>query len=79
MALTRGPQSNFPCPICLVPRVEMSKGVLYPLRTTATMKEVYKKAMEAGTADEREQIVKNVGLRCTKVCGVLTWLGIYLP
>lgn len=68
MAHTRGPKGNFPCPKCLVPREEMTKGEMYPLRTTKTMKEVYKKAEEADTAGEREEIVKSVSLRFAKVC-----------
>ena len=63
MALTRGATSNFPFPVCLVPKPEMWKGAVYDLRTNETMKGIYNQAMEANTADEREKILQNVGLR----------------
>jgi hypothetical protein len=71
MALTRGTNSDFPCPVCLVPKEEMCKGVVYALRTTETMKEVYNEAMEVETAKEKEEILKSAGLRGVEVCGLL--------
>ena len=67
MALTRGASSNFPCPVCLVPKEEMHKGKVYPLRTTKTMKEVYHKAMGMALADMKEELLKSVGLRGIEV------------
>ena len=77
MALTRGPKSHCPCPKCLVPKAEMAKGEMYPLRTTKTMKEVYKKAKEADTVKACEEIVKAISLRFAKVCKTLTLFSAY--
>ena len=56
----------------------MSKGLVYALRTTKTMKEVYNRAKEKDTAEECEKLLKTVGLRGIEVCELLTWLGAYL-
>ena len=63
MALTQGTNSNFPCPVCLVPKEEMSRGLVYALHITETMKEVYNKAKEKDTAEECEKLlnVTNTG------------------
>jgi hypothetical protein len=72
MALTRGSSSNFPCPICLVPKEKMSKGKVRTSRTTKSMKEVYKKAGKLKRAEDREALLKDCGLRGIKVCLILT-------
>jgi len=70
MALTRGTKSNFPCPVCLVPREEMCKGVMYALRTTETMEGVYNEAKGMDTVGEAENLLKSFGLRGIEVCGI---------
>lgn len=72
MALTRGANSKFPCPVCLVPKEEMCKGIGYPLCTTKTMQEVYNTAKEAGTAEASENLLKGVGLCGVEVCKLQT-------
>ncbi|KDQ12670.1 hypothetical protein BOTBODRAFT_45772 [Botryobasidium botryosum FD-172 SS1] len=46
LALTRGPLSNFPCPVCLVPHDEQHDlcGAVYPLRSAAASQAAYEKA-----------------------------------
>jgi hypothetical protein len=79
MALNRGTKCKFPCPVCLVPGDEMCKGGMSTQRTTKTMEKVYKEAMEKDTAEERENHLKNKGLRGVEVCRMLTFLNyIYL-
>ena len=78
MALNRGTNCKFPCTVCLVPKPEMSKGIVCALRTTETMKKVYNTAREADTADESEKYLQSFGLRDIEVCGLLTWLSAYL-
>jgi len=78
MALTRGTNSNFPCPVCLVPKEEMCKGIVYEIRTTETMEGVYNEAKEMGTAEEREKLLKSFGLRGVEVCGILHLTGCIL-
>lgn len=77
MALTRGPNSNFPCPVCLVPKEEIHKGVVYTLRTTKTMEGVYYQAEKMNTAEESEKLLKSYGLRKIEVCRVFAELDIY--
>jgi len=68
MALIRGINSHYPCPICLVPAKELSDlSKIYPLRTTEKMKEVYETAQRAGTIAEKEVILKECGLRDVEV------------
>ena len=72
MALTRGANSKFPCPVYLVRKAEMCKGAEYPLCTTKTMQEVYNTAKKAGTAEASENLLKGVGLRGVEVCKIQT-------
>lgn len=70
MAAVRGMGSHHPCPICLVPAdalpgIQVSQR--FPDRTTQGMREVYEEAREAGTMAEREEILKEVGLRFVEV------------
>jgi hypothetical protein len=71
MALTRGSNSNYPCPVCLVKKEKMCKGRVYAARTTQSMKKVYKKASKLKKAKEREKCLKEYGLRGIKVCSIL--------
>ncbi|KIM45701.1 hypothetical protein M413DRAFT_430427 [Hebeloma cylindrosporum] len=67
MALIRGLNSHFPCPVCLVPDKELSDlSKTFKLRTTQDMKAVYEKANEAVTAGDKEVILKEYGLRDVK-------------
>ena len=56
----------------------MSKGSVYALCTTKTIKAVYDRAKERDTAEECEKLLKTVGLHGIEVCKLLTWLGAYL-
>ena len=67
MALVRGTNSKFPCPICLVPKEEMSKGSVGALRTTDSMEQVYYEADGMDLAS-REKFLKSYGLRHVQVC-----------
>ena len=73
MALTRGTTCDFPCPICLVPKLEMHKGTVYPIRTTQSMKKVYEDACKMRTAAEAEKHLQGHGLREILVSSTLTW------
>lgn len=78
MALTRGVMSNFPCPVCLVPRSELyDLSKKYELRTTETMQAVYQEAKDARLMAEGEQILKSRGLRRVEVTSSL--LSVILP
>lgn len=72
MALIRGVNSKFPCPVCLVPKEEICKGVVSDLRTTETMEMVYNEAKEMDTAGERENLLKSFSLRDVEVSEILT-------
>lgn len=75
MALIRGTQSKYPCPVCLVPKDEMCKGTLYPHRTTESMMKVYNEAMKENTVEKQEKSLKKSGLRGIEVGKILTCLG----
>jgi len=70
MTLTRGAKCNFPCTVCLVPIEELSKGMVYALRTTKTMKEVYNEAVLM-LVEDRNNLLKCYGLRNVEVCKLL--------
>lgn len=74
MALIRGTNSKFPCPVCLVPGDELCKGRVYALRTTETMEKVYDEACQMSTASERNNHLKGYGLRYAQVCSIMLWL-----
>ncbi|KAG1896768.1 uncharacterized protein F5891DRAFT_1130156 [Suillus fuscotomentosus] len=64
MALIRGLMGKFPCPICLVPRDELSKtSNIYPLCTSAGAKALRVQARESTTLEVREQILSSESLR----------------
>ena len=68
MALIRGINSHYPCPVCLVPADKLSDlSKTFKLRTTQDMKEVYEKANQADSVASKESILKGSGLRDVKV------------
>jgi len=67
MALIRGHKGNRPCPVCLVLRDEMDTGKIGDLRTTETMKEIYEKASAMHSAEEKDDFLKDYGLRYVEV------------
>ena len=68
MALIRGLNSSFPCPICLVSGEELA-DLLQPinLRTTDAMQQVYNDAQTL-SAGEKDAKLKDYGLRDVEVC-----------
>ena len=68
MALTRGKDSGFPCPVCLVPGNQMCTGAVGDLRTTESMQQIYNRADSMSSADEREKLLKSYSLRHVQVC-----------
>ena len=66
MALIRGVKSKFPCPVCLVPDIQLSDGSTHPPRTSEDMQRVYVEA-DALPSGEREEHLKSHGLRYVKV------------
>jgi len=68
MALIRGLNSHRPCPVCLIPGDCLSDlSETYPLRTTETMRAVYEEGQQARTVAEKQEILKEYGLRDVKV------------
>ncbi|KAI5992667.1 hypothetical protein EDD15DRAFT_2388187 [Pisolithus albus] len=64
MALVRGVKSNFPCPVCLIPRDDISKfPAQCKLRTSAGVIKVLQEARSQETTEKREQILMQQGLR----------------
>ncbi|KAG2093553.1 hypothetical protein BD769DRAFT_1615706 [Suillus cothurnatus] len=64
MALIRGLMGKFPCPICLVPREELSKiSNVHRLRTSVDAKALRARARESTTLEVREQILSSESLR----------------
>ena len=51
MALIRGTNSKFPCPVCLVPDSQMSDGSTHPLRTSENTQKVYNEAQKMSSTD----------------------------
>jgi len=67
MALTRGVNALFPCPTCLVPKVDIPNlGVFHELRTSPQMEAIWRGALEL-SATEREELLKSYGLRDVEV------------
>jgi len=67
MALIRGVKANYPCPVCLVPKEELSNlSKTYELRTTAGMQGIWSAAQEMN-ATQREQHLREHGLRDVQV------------
>ncbi|KAF8256486.1 hypothetical protein EI94DRAFT_1645643, partial [Lactarius quietus] len=64
MALIRGTTSKFPCPKCLVQQEDLANLVeTWPLRTTAHSHELVHQARELSSAQEREKLLSEYGLR----------------
>ncbi|KAJ6473947.1 hypothetical protein DFH09DRAFT_1293679 [Mycena vulgaris] len=64
MALIRGLQGLYPCPICFVPWNEQSDlSTEHPLRTGKESEEILENARALRTAAEREELLKDHGLR----------------
>ncbi|KAJ7111639.1 hypothetical protein C8R43DRAFT_1091525 [Mycena crocata] len=69
MALIRGLQGLYPCPICFVPWNEQSDlSTEHPLRTAKESEEILTTARAKNTAAEREEILKDHGLRDAENC-----------
>lgn len=59
----RASLANFPCPKCLVPKAELhNMSKKFALRTTATMRDVIKKASDASSKTEKEKNLQSHGL-----------------
>ena len=64
MALIQGVMSNFPCPVCLIPREQISKFPdPYPLRTSENVAATLEKARCQQLAEDKECILAAEGLR----------------
>ncbi|KAI9464204.1 hypothetical protein HD554DRAFT_2026564 [Boletus coccyginus] len=68
MALIRGVKSKFPCPVCLVPREQLSKLAptstgQYERRTSNNVIQTLQTARGQQRANEKEAILMNQGLR----------------
>ncbi|KAJ7757236.1 hypothetical protein DFH07DRAFT_868144 [Mycena maculata] len=64
MALIRGLQGLYPCPICFVPWNEQSDlSAEHPLRTGSESQHIVEQARELRTAADREEHLKDHGLR----------------
>ena len=67
MALTRGVNASFPCPVCLVPKEEIPNlSVTHHLRTSEEMQAVWNRASELN-ATEKEELLKSYGLQDVQV------------
>jgi hypothetical protein len=63
MALTRGVNGHFPCPVCLVPNAEQSDlDKTYPLRTAEGSKALVEESL-ALNASNQESLLKTQSLR----------------
>ncbi|KAG2120420.1 uncharacterized protein F5147DRAFT_785151 [Suillus discolor] len=65
MSLTRGMMSNFPCPICLIPKDRLSSVMPhnYILRTCQAMNDLLIKARAERRKGQREAILKGQSIR----------------
>jgi hypothetical protein len=73
VSLTRGGNANFPCPVCLVPKNELSNlSKLHQLRHQQDMKQAVTDAMAPGVSvGECERQLKALGLRPVYVSRIL--------
>lgn len=74
MALIRGLQSKFPCPICLIPKDQLSKLQVYPAQYPAQSQAIVSSARDASNAKERERILKEYSLRDVDVSYSLVFI-----
>jgi hypothetical protein len=72
MALIRGLQSNFPCPICLIPKDQLSKLQGYPARDPAQSQATVSSARDASNVKERERILKEYSLHNVDVSYIIS-------
>ncbi|KAJ7049126.1 hypothetical protein C8F01DRAFT_1238828 [Mycena amicta] len=73
MALIRGLNANYPCPICYVRREDqLDYSVTAELRNGQGSQDVYDRAQEMQTKGEQEALLKDHGLRNVK-CICLIW------
>ncbi|KAG2117138.1 uncharacterized protein F5147DRAFT_811351, partial [Suillus discolor] len=64
MSLTRGIKSLWPCPVCLVPHDDLLDTLkAYPRRTSDQSQNVLQVARGKQTAEERDDMLKQYGLR----------------
>lgn len=64
MALTRGVNGHYPCPVCLVPQSEQSNlDQSHPLRTAEESKSIVVKALKEKNATKQNKITKGQSLR----------------
>ncbi|KAG9094666.1 hypothetical protein FS749_012061 [Ceratobasidium sp. UAMH 11750] len=64
MVCILGHNSGFPCPICLVPRLEQSKLMeVWPTRTVSGSEDVLDRANQAPTISKRNEILHEQSLR----------------
>jgi len=69
MALIRGLKGLYPCPICFVPWNEQSDlSTEHPLRTAMESQHILSDARAKNTVAEREELLKDNGLRNVDVC-----------
>lgn len=67
MALTRGVNGSFPCPVCLVPNAEQSiLSRWHQLRISTVMERLWTDTQNM-TATDREDSLRSVGLRDVQV------------
>jgi hypothetical protein len=73
VSLTRGVKAKFPCPVCLVPKDELSNlSKLHQLRHQQEMQEIVTNAMTPGVlVGECERQLKAFGLRPIYVSTVI--------
>ena len=68
MSLTRGTNSKFPCPICLVPWDLLSDLLQnHPIRTAQSSEALVRQARTLNS-EEGENLLKSAGLRDVDVC-----------
>ena len=68
MSLIRGGMGLFPCPICLVPKNELSKyDSQWRKRTGEEAQRLLDNALAKGTLHEREEILQGWSLRPIQV------------
>ncbi|KAF9235747.1 hypothetical protein BU15DRAFT_77676 [Melanogaster broomeanus] len=63
MALIRGLKSKFPCPVCLVPKDQLSQYGVYASRHASQSESVVTTARAEGTVAEKEAKLKEYSLR----------------
>ncbi|KAH9858046.1 hypothetical protein C2E23DRAFT_719166 [Lenzites betulinus] len=67
MALIRGVNGLFPCPICLVPKDQLAEyDLIFPLRNGAEVQKILEKALSEKTKYACEAVLKETSLRPVK-------------